>query len=59
MTKEKVIGVENPPLTDMKFTEVNMYVLDISCPVILRMTFICNLSIMIHPRQRVLLVPSV
>ena len=56
---KKTIGVSTYPLTDVKFEEVTFYVLEISCSIILGMTFLHDFSITINPRQQILLVPSV
>ena len=44
------IGVPTLPLTDTKFEEVTFYVLEISCSIILGMTFLYDFSIIINPR---------
>ncbi len=50
-TKKKTIGASTPTLVDTKFEEVTFYVLEISCPIILGMTFLYDFSIMINPRE--------
>ncbi len=55
----KRIGVSTPPLTDTMFKEVTFYVLEISCPIILGMTFLHDFSIIINPRKQTLSLSSV
>ena len=56
---KKTIGVSTPPLTDTKFEEVTFYILDISCSIILGMTFLHDFSIIINPRHQCLTLSSV
>ncbi len=55
----KKIGVSTPPLTDTKFEEMTFYVLEISCSIILGMTFLHDFSIVINPRKQTLTLSSV
>ena len=59
VTPEKIIGVEEYPLTDTMFQEVSFTILEISCPIILGMNFLNTFSISIHPRQKTLTLTSV
>ena len=56
---KRSIGVSTYPDTDFKFEDVIFYILEISCPIILGMTFLHDFSVMINPREQYLLVPSV
>ena len=44
---------------DIKFEDVTFYALEISCPVILGMTFLYDYSILVNPREQTLWVPNV
>jgi len=56
---KRIIGVSTSPLTDVKFEDVTFYILEISCQIILGMNFLYDFSVMINPRERTLIVPSV
>ena len=58
-TPKKTIGVNQPPAVDTKFEAVSFYILDISCQIILGMTFLCDFSIILNPREAHITVPSV